>query len=83
LKFYAPFAGWTFFAHNRKKRTIMKIKIKGPLPDHVADLGVKPGQKYDAEPSPNTRLDAVRIKVIRESGSFEWCTLLPKKYERI
>ena len=61
----------------------MKIKIIGPLPEHVADLGVKPGQKYEAEPSPNTRLDAVRIKVIRESGSFEWCTLLPKNYEKL
>lgn len=66
-----------------KKRPIMKIKITGPLPEHVADLGVRPGQKYDAEPSPNTRLDAVRIRVIRESGFFEWCTLLPKNYEKI
>ncbi len=61
----------------------MKIKIKGPLPDHVADMGVKPGQKYDAEPSPNTRLDAVRIKVLQESGSFLWCTILPRNYEKI
>jgi hypothetical protein len=67
----------------QQKSKIMKIKIIGTLPDHVTDMGVKPGQTYDAEPTPNTRLDAVRFKVLKESGSFEWCTLMPKNYRKI
>lgn len=61
----------------------MRIEVIGPVPDHVADLGVKPKQVYDAEPALNTRLDAIRIKVMDDNGSFQWCTLLPKNYRQI
>lgn len=61
----------------------MKVKIKGKLPDHVKDMGVKQGQVYDAEPCPNTRLEAVRFIVIDQEGEPEWCTVLPSNYVKL
>ena len=61
----------------------MKIKVKGSLPDHVTDLGVRTGQEYDAEPAIGTRLDAVMIKVPGVDCDFKWCTLLPKNYQKL
>lgn len=61
----------------------MKVKIKGKLPEHVKDMGVRHGQVYDAEPCPSTRLDAVRFIVIDDDGTPEWCTVLPNNYTRL
>lgn len=60
----------------------MKIKVKGKLPLHVKDLGVRHGQEYDAFPAVNTRLDAVSF-TIEKDDELVVCTLLPKNYQKI
>jgi len=60
----------------------MKIQIKGNLPDHVKDLGVKWGDVFDAEEVPGTRLDAVRFIVFVDDGQ-QFCTVLPDNYIKI
>ncbi len=60
----------------------MKIKVKGKLPSHVKDLGVKPGQTYDAFSAVGTRLDAVSF-TLEKDGELIICTLLPLNYEKI
>lgn len=49
------------------------------LPEHVRDMGVRPGQKYDAMPAMGTRLKALSFQVMKD-GHFEWCTVMPKNY---
>ena len=60
----------------------MKIKLKGHLPTHLLDLGLRPGNKFDAEPALNTRLDAVKFIIIVDDEQYV-CTVLPKNYEKI
>jgi len=62
----------------------MKIRIKkGPkLPDHVSDMGVKPGQEYNAWPDYQTRLGAVNFEVLVDDH-YERCTVLPEYFEVI
>ncbi len=60
----------------------MKIKVKGPLPTHIKSLGVKPGQIYEAEPAAGTRLDAVLIRIPGDEGEIQYCTLLPKNFDK-
>lgn len=57
----------------------MRIRIKGKLPDHVKDMGVKVNQRYHAEDVPWTRLDAKRF-IVTVEGEPQWCTVLPKNY---
>lgn len=61
----------------------MKVKIRGKLPDHVKDMGVRNGQIYDAEPCPNTRLEAVRFLIFDEDYEPVWCTVLPANYVKL
>lgn len=42
----------------------MKIKLVGALPRQLRDMGLKPGDKFDASPAENTRYNAVRFKVM-------------------
>ncbi len=60
----------------------MKIKVKGKLPPHVKDLGVKAGQEYDAFTPVNTRLDAISFTVEKDDELVIW-TLLPHNYQKI
>jgi hypothetical protein len=66
-------------ADTRQKPSKMRIRIKGKLPDHIKDMGVRANQRYDAEYAPGTRLDAVRIQVPVEDH-YENCTLLEDYY---
>lgn len=60
----------------------MKIKIVGALPQMLKDLGVKPGDKFDAEPAPNTTLGAVMFKV-NVDGELQWATVWPENFKKI
>lgn len=60
----------------------MIIKIKGELPDHIRDLGVRPGQRYDAHVAPDTNLNARRFIVLVD-GRPQYCTVLPKNYDEL
>jgi hypothetical protein len=60
----------------------MKIKVKGELPQHIKDLGVRPGQEYDAFEEPGTRLDAVSFMVDKDDEMVK-CTLLPKYFKKL
>ncbi len=60
----------------------MKIKIKGNLPEHVRDMGVRAGQEYDAHVAPDTNLDARRFIVVVD-GQQQYCTVFPKNYTEI
>jgi len=60
----------------------MKIRVKGKLPQHVKDLGVRAGQEYNAFPAVNTRLDAISF-TIEKDDELVVCTLLPTNYQKI
>ena len=60
----------------------MKIKLKNNLPEHIMDMGVKPGEVYDALPLPESRLDALRFRIFRD-GKEEWCTVWKAHYEKV
>jgi hypothetical protein len=60
----------------------MIIRIKGKLPDHIWDMGVRPGQRYDAHVAPDTNLDARRFIVVVD-GQQQYCTVFPKNYDEI
>jgi len=61
----------------------MKIKIRPNLPEKAIDMGVKPGEIYDAEEAPGTVKGAIRFKVIDEDGDAQWCTLKPQNFYRL
>ena len=42
----------------------MKIKLTGALPRQLKEMGLKPGEKFEAMPAENTRLGAMRFKVM-------------------
>jgi len=41
----------------------MIIKLVGALPTRLKDLNLKPGDKFNAQPAPNTHLEAVQFQV--------------------
>lgn len=60
----------------------MKIELVGTLPDHLKDIGLKKGDRFEAEQATNTRLDAVRFMVEVENSVY-CVTVLPKNYRKI
>lgn len=60
----------------------MKIKLVGALPERLRDLGIKPGDRFDAEPAPNTRLGAVRFNVEKDD-EFHICTVWPENFVKL
>lgn len=60
----------------------MKIELIGDLPDHLRDIGLKRGDRFEAEPAINTRLDAVRFMVEIDDALYQ-VTVLPKNYKKI
>jgi len=60
----------------------MKIKLVGALPQMLRDMGLKPGECYEAEPAPFTTLGAVQFKIVR-NGEEEFATVWPENYKKI
>jgi hypothetical protein len=60
----------------------MLIKLVGALPTRLKDLNLKPGDKFNAEPAPNTNQDAVQFQVTIDD-EFHICTVWPYNYVRI
>lgn len=59
----------------------MKIKLVGALPRELKDLGLKPGDQFDAQPAENTTLKAVQFFVWADE-KFK-CTVWPENYVEI
>ena len=60
----------------------MKIKLVGALSARLRDLKLKPGDKFEAEPAPNTNLGAVQFQV-EIDDEFHVCTVWPQNYIKI
>lgn len=64
-----------------KQYPCMKIKLVGALPRELKDLGLKPGDQFDAQPAENTTLKAVQFFVWADE-KFK-CTVWPENYVEI
>lgn len=61
----------------------MEIKLKGKLPERLRDLMLKPGDKFNAEPSPvAAKKGAVRFKH-EIDDEFHIVTVWPRNYEKL
>lgn len=60
----------------------MKIKLTGALPTRLKDLNLKPGDKFDAEPAPNTKLGAVQFNV-EVDDEFHIVTVYPENFIKL
>lgn len=60
----------------------MIIELKGKLPKSLQYLGLKPGQRFNAQRAENTSYDAVRFQIEYED---EWIqiTIQPKNYKEV
>ncbi len=57
----------------------MKIKLVGALPRELKDLGLKPGQTFDASPAEKTNTRAVQFFIWREEENCK-CTVWPENF---
>jgi hypothetical protein len=60
----------------------MTIKLEGALPRELKDLGLKPGDLFDAFPAENTNTRAVRFFIRRDDENCI-CTIWPENFSVI
>lgn len=60
----------------------MEIKLVGALPTRLKDLNLKPGDKFNAQPSENSKLGAVQFQV-EIDDEFHICTVWPQNYVKL
>jgi hypothetical protein len=63
-------------------RTDMKIKLVGALPPELRDLGLKPGNMFDAYPAPGMEISAVNIRLVKD-GEIQVATVFARNYLKI
>ena len=56
----------------------MKIKLVGALPRELKDVGLKPGDEFNAFPAEKTNTRAVQFFIWRE-GNYK-CTVWPENF---
>lgn len=60
----------------------MRIKLVGALPRELKDLGLKPGDEFDAFEAVNTRLNAVQVRISKDE-EIQIATVYPENYKKI
>ena len=60
----------------------MKIKLVGALPQMLKDMGLKPGDKFEAQPAEYSRLGAVTVKVPIDD-EIQIATIWPENFKKI
>ena len=60
----------------------MKIKLVGALPRQLKEMGLKPGDKFDASAAENTRYNAVQFFVM-VGDEMQVATVYQENYVKI